>query len=326
MMLAQIKTVNMLLAGAAFMLVLSLWLVFLLVWSIRRGQGARLLQRRLGLGASSDSVRELRLWHEGHEATTHVPGRRRRSLMHRLRDPLAQAGWNVSLQSLALGLTGGGLVAGAIVYAATRSGAVAAIGPATVLGGFWIYLNQCIAKQEVRFEKQLMDALDLAARSLRAGHPLMGGFAIISEEVPPPVGHVFAKICQQQAVGVGMEEALREAAADSASPDLKLFATSVSIQIRAGGNLSDMMERVSAVIRNRMWLARRIRVLTAQTQFSKRLLLALPFIVFMALNLLNPQYMRPLYTTPMGQMMLLGAGAGLLTGAWVMNRLAILKY
>ncbi len=326
MLLAQVKMMNVLLAGAAFLLVLSLWMVFLLLWSIRRGQGSRLLQQRLGLGDESDSVRELRLWHDGHEATTHVPGRPHPSPMARVRGLLAQAGWKTNVQSVALALAGMALLAGVMLYATTRSVAASLLGPAVVLGGFWIYLTQCIARQEVRFEKQLMDAMDLAARSLRAGHPLMGAFGIIAEEVSPPVGHVFAKICQQQAVGVGMEEALRQAAEGSASPDLKLFATSVSIQLRAGGNLSDMMDRVATVIRNRMWLARRLRVLTAQTQFSKRLLLVLPFIVFVALNLLNPAYMRPLYTTPMGQMMLMIAGAGLAVGAWVMNRLAVLKY
>jgi tight adherence protein B len=107
---------------------------------------------------------------------------------------------------------------------------------------------------------------------------------------------------------------------------MKLFATSVIIQVRSGGNLADMMYRLADVIRDRMRLKRRVRVLTAQTQLSKRVLLALPFLLFGALNLLNPTYMMPLYTTAMGRMLLIIAGTGLILGAWMMNRLSVLKY
>jgi tight adherence protein B len=80
------------------------------------------------------------------------------------------------------------------------------------------------------------------------------------------------------------------------------------------------------VIRDRQRLSRRVRVLTAQTQFSKRVLLALPFLVFVVLNLINPQYMRPLYTTTMGELIMLVAGMGLLFGWLTMNWLSKLSY
>jgi tight adherence protein B len=326
-MIAQISMLNILLAAAAFVLVASLWLVVALVWSIRSGRSARRVRERIGLARPQANTRELRLWHEGKEATTTVPGRRpSKPLVQRLEELCADAGWRAGLRSLGMGLVGGCLLAYVIMYTLTGAPLVSAIAPGTVLAGFWIVLQQRIVKQEALFEKQLLDALDLATRSLRAGHPLMGAFQVISQEIAAPAGSVFAKICQQQAIGVGLEEALRGAAAESHSPDLKLFATSVAIQIRTGGSLTDMMERLSAVIRNRMWLTRRVRVLTAQTQFSKRLLLVMPFVVFLALNLINPKYMKPLYATTDGQWLLLISGACLFTGAWVMNRLAILKY
>jgi tight adherence protein B len=100
----------------------------------------------------------------------------------------------------------------------------------------------------------------------------------------------------------------------------------VIIQVRSGGNLADMMHRLADVIRDRMRLKRRVRVLTAQTQLSKRVLLVLPFLLFGVLNLLNPTYMMPLYTTSMGRTLLVVAGTGLMLGVWVMNRLSVLKY
>jgi tight adherence protein B len=107
---------------------------------------------------------------------------------------------------------------------------------------------------------------------------------------------------------------------------MKFFATSVVIQLRSGGNLADMMDRLAFVIRDRMRLARRVRVLTAQTQFSKRILQALPFAIFVILCLINPEYMQPLYTTSTGKTILGAAGAGLLAGTYTMNRLAVLRY
>jgi tight adherence protein B len=176
------------------------------------------------------------------------------------------------------------------------------------------------------FEIQFVDALDLAARSLRAGHPLVGSFQLIAEEIAAPVSTVFAQICQQQALGSSIEEALTLISERSSSKDLQLFATSVIIQVRSGGNLADMMERLAAVIRERRRLSRRLRVLTAQTQFSKRALLALPFVIFLGLNLLDPTYMVPLYTTSAGQFLLLIGGTGLVLGGWMMNRIGVLRY
>ena len=176
------------------------------------------------------------------------------------------------------------------------------------------------------FDAQFVDALDLAARSLRAGHPLTGAFQLAGEEVAAPVGTIFKEVCQQQDLGLALDESLRRAAQVRTSPDLKLFATSVIIQLESGGNLADMMDRLAAVIRDRMRLNRHARVLTAQTQLSKRILLALPFILFLVLSLLNPGYMEPLYSTSEGRYFIAFGAVSLLLGAWVMNRMVVLKY
>lgn len=107
---------------------------------------------------------------------------------------------------------------------------------------------------------------------------------------------------------------------------MKLFATSVATQMHSGGNLADMMDRLATVIRDRIRLTQRIRVLVAQTEFSKRCLIALPFFVFIMINAINPQYMEPLYTTSMGQVLMGVTIANLLVGTWVMNILSKLKY
>ena len=170
-----------------------------------------------------------------------------------------------------------------------------------------------------------MDAMQLAARSLRAGFPLIGAFELVSQEVDPPLGATFARICQAQSMGESLADALRQAAQDNPSPDLKLFVTSVLIHLRTGGNLADMMDRLAEVIRDRIRLSRRVRVLTAQTQFSKRVLAALPLIMFVVLNLINPRYVEPLYATGVGRMLLLITVILLLLGIFVMNRVAKIR-
>ena len=323
------QTLTYLAAAAAFGLVLALWIIFMLIWLTRRSKHQSQYQERLKL-AEPDAVatsRVLRLWRNGKESTTIVPGRiETRGLTGWMENLRAQAGWETSVPSALLTLLGVMSLTAMATWVITSTLVVTMASPIMVLVVFWIYLNQRISKRGANLERQLIDSMELAARSLRAGHPLVGAFRLISEEIPAPVGELFARVVQQQDLGVDMNDALRSVAADSDSDDLKLFATSVVIQLRSGGNLADMMERLADVIRDRNRLQRRVKVLTAQTQLSKRVLLSLPFFVFFLLNLINPEYMKPLYSTGTGQIIMASAGMGLLMGWMTMNWLAKLDY
>jgi tight adherence protein B len=314
--------------ASAFLFVLSLWAVGVWLWSLRRSSRTQQVERRLGaLADENASARELRLWHDGREVTTSVSGdARRASFQARLQQLREDAGWRMPLLSMALGVAGLTTLLSLATFVLTgRLLAGVGVG-AVVLIVFWIYAKHRVVARAAVFERQFVDALELAARSLRAGHPLVGGFILASEEIPAPVGRVFAEICQQQDLGVSLEDALRGAANASANADMKLFATSVIIQLESGGNLADMMEQLAVVIRDRIKLNRLVRVLTSQTQLSKRILVALPFILFLLLNALNPAYMEPLYTTSAGKYMLIGGAVSLLLGVWAMGRLVILRY
>jgi tight adherence protein B len=243
-----------------------------------------------------------------------------------LEDLRVQADWTTPLSSAVLGLLGVMALVAAASYLITGMVFVAIAAPAATVIVFWIYLTSRIAKRQNVFERSLIDALELSARSLRAGHPLLGSFQLIADEIPAPVGVIFAEICQQQQLGQSMDEALRQVALETHSDDMKLFATSVMIQLRSGGNLADMMMRLANVIRERNRLSRRVRVLTAQTQLSKRVLLAMPFLVFVLLNIINPTYMQPLYTTWTGQVIMMCAAVGMFLGWLLMNWLSKLSY
>jgi tight adherence protein B len=314
--------------AAVFGLVLALWLIGTLLWFRRRARRVARVGQRLGLeGSTQAPERTLRLWHQGQSVATAVPDfSAPRGLFAALDRTLEQAGWKAQAPAVF-----GGMLALTLVLTAVSI--LLLHGPLPGLGisiaamlVFWIVLRYRVNRQVVLFEQQFVDALDLAAQSLRAGHPLSGAFRFISEEIAAPVGPLFGEVCQQQDLGVGLEEALYRIARASPSADLRVFVAAVVIQMRSGGNLADMMHRIADVIRDRMRLNRRVRVLTAQTQFSKRVLLVLPVIIFFLLNLINPKYMHMLYGTFTGQCLMAAAVVSMVFGAWVMNRIANLQY
>jgi len=323
----NLNPVDLIVTACVFGLVLGIWLVVLFAWTAARSRRASRMEQRLGIGATEETTRTLRLWHDGEEVTTEVPGERKRiPLGERMERLTKEAELGVPVQTLILGMSGICAILFFVLLVTMRTplpGIALGIASHVIL---WAYIKGRIAKRTSRFERQLVDALELAARSLRAGHPLLGSFRLIAEEIPAPIGEVFAEIVQEQSLGLSIEDALRNAGTAHPNPDLKIFATCVIIQLRSGGNLADMMDRIAHVIRDRMRLNRRVRVLTAQTQFSKRILVALPFVIFVVLNVINPRYMRPFYDTKEGQLALAIAGAGVLVGMWLMSKLAVLKY
>lgn len=321
---ADLDPMTVIVAASVFGLVLAAWAFALLfVWD-RKSRRHQELKRRLDPERSQSVVaRELRLWHEGGPATTTVYDEvEGRSLGDRMREALRQAGVDLPLGSVLALLVLGCVAMGGIGYVFSGRLVTASFGVFTVLALSWWYLGVRTGKRIGTFERQLVDGLELSARALRAGHPLLGSFQLIAEEIPEPVGPLFGEICQQHELGVDMETALRQMTARSNSADLRLFAASLSINLRTGGNLAEVIEGLAKVIRERIRLQRKFRVLTAQTQISKRILTGMPILMFFVLNVLNPEYMEPLYSTQRGNLMLATAAGMLWSGWWVMNKMA----
>ncbi len=315
------------LAAMAFVLMVCVWGMVMIVRSWRVRSRAGELQVRLGLRQREAQGRVLRLWHDGQEAT--ILGRQiaqRATISRRLAKELRNAGVTSPLRKV-LTAVGGALVllfaAASVLLHSVLAGLGAVALALVVLSGL---LHRRANKRIGLFERQLIDALGLAARSLRAGQPLLGAFEVVAHEIAAPAGTLFTEICQSQSMGLSVEESMRKVAAESDHPDMQMFATAVVIQLRSGGNLADVVERLAVVIQHRLRLKWRVRVLTAQTQFSKRVLLALPIVFFALLSIVNPRYLEPMLNMPMGQWILGGAGAGLVLGSWWMNRLAELRY
>jgi tight adherence protein B len=300
------------------------------MWVRRREARARQLQQRLGaavMEAGGGEGRVINLWHQAGVATTTVPllGPRT-SRWQNVEERFAQAGWEGRAEVILALVAGAALVAAVFTQILTTNPVFSAAIGAAVIVTFRMYMGRRVRHHRDLFDRQLGDALGLAARSLRAGHPLISAFHIVSEEMVPPISATFAQICQQHEMGAGIHDALHKVASESPSTDMKLFATSVGIQARSGGNLADLMDRLAVVIRDRLRVGRRVRVLTAQTQLSKRVLIVLPVLVFLVLNVINPDYMDPLYTTVPGKIMLGMGIAALVVGVWMMDRICNLEY
>ena len=158
-----------------------------------------------------------------------------------------------------------------------------------------------------RFEEQFPEALDLLARAIRAGHAFQTALGMVADELPDPVGPEFKKTFDQQNFGLPLRDALNEMAARIAILDVRFFVTAVLIQRDTGGNLSEILDNLAHVVRERFKIRRQVRVHTAHGRFTGYVLLALPAALAVALSFINPEHMQLLFRERMGQTMLIGA-------------------
>ena len=320
------KLINVIVMTTVFALVFSFWCICVFLWLTQYLRRLQTVQKRLGIGekVQSNESRVLQLWSDTQRETR--KDSQKLTLLKRMELLRNKAGWRASVRVIIIRLLAVTILACVITYIMSGSIVAAAGIFAATIFVFWSYLQRCITKHTVLFERQMADALGIAARALRAGHPLVGTFQLISEEIGDPLGGIFARICQEQTLGSDLKDSIRKVAESTYSPELKLFATAIAIQFQSGGNLADLMDRLATVIRARMRLNRRVRVITTQTQFSKKILIALPILLFFLLNVINPQYMQLFYTTSAGKCMFAMGIASVLFGTWMMNRISIIRY
>jgi tight adherence protein B len=323
----QQQLINVIAMMAVFGLVFSIWCICIFLWFGRYIGRLKSVQRRLGIvKKESEESHTLRLWRETQQNAATAFAKQRLTLQEQLERLRRSAGWPMPAQTVIMGVIAATIIGFAAVYFFTGRITWASGISIGIVIVFWNYTKHRITQNAALLERQLVDGLGIAARALRAGHPLLGAFQLISEEIDEPLRDIFLRICQEQMLGLDLKDSIQKVARGSYNPELKFFATAVSIQLQSGGNLADLMDSLASVIRARIKLTKRVRVMTAQTQFSKRVLIALPIIMFFLLDFMNPQYLLPLYTTTPGKIMLAVTASSILFGAWVMNRMCILRF
>ncbi len=246
-------------------------------------------------------------------------------VVNNLQRVLDQADVNMSASKLLVNLSGLALLAG-IGLALLGFGLLSAMGcSAAVLGLPLIYL---IMKRKRRIRKminQLPDVFELLGQALRAGHSLASGIQLVSQQMPDPIAGEFARVFQEQNLGIKIEEAMLNMANRVDQMDMRFFVTSVLIQRQTGGDLAEILDKIGAVIRDRIKLLGTVQALTAEGRLSGWVLFLLPVVVFFVAMLINPEYGTMLINTDAGRIMLLIAIGMDLMGMAMIKKIVNIK-
>ncbi|MBV9262089.1 MAG: type II secretion system F family protein, partial [Pseudolabrys sp.] len=180
-------------------------------------------------------------------------------------------------------------------------------------------------RRQKAFGGQFPDALDIIVRSLRAGHPVPIAISMVAREMADPIGSEFGVVADEITYGADLETAMRNLHFRVGQDDLPLFVTAVAIQGSTGGNLGEILQNLSSVIRERFKVRRKIRALAAEGRLSALILSALPLCIFAAVQILTPGFYASVWQEPMTKISLALAGAWMGVGNIIMYRLVNFK-
>jgi len=183
------------------------------------------------------------------------------------------------------------------VFTAADVSLRAILGVAMGVGGVFVWVNRTAKQRMNLLEEQLPDSIELMVRSLRVGHPFSTAIGIVAKEIPDPLGSEFGVIADEAAYGRDVSESLKAFAERMDSQDLRFLAVAVSIQQQSGGNLAEILEGLSKVVRARFKLFRRVRAITAEAKWSGMFLSGFPIAALVMINVVQPDYYDEVKTT-----------------------------
>lgn len=185
-----------------------------------------------------------------------------------------------------------------------------------------IYLKFQKSERLRVFQEQFPEALDMLSRTIQAGHSLVMGIQLVGEEFKEPLGPEFTRMIEQvQQWGIPFNEALQRLPERIESLDLKYFTVAVIIQREAGGNLREILESLSNLIRKRAELGARVKALSAEGKLSAIILFSLPLVILFVFSLMNPKYFNVLFKNETGHMLLIIGASMMSVGAWITRKL-----
>ncbi len=167
--------------------------------------------------------------------------------------------------------------------------------------------------------------MDLVSRALQAGHSLTAALDLVGQEIADPVGKEFRRVSEEQNLGLPLRDALLNLADRIAVPDVQFLVAAMLIQRETGGNLVEVLDKTTALLRDRIRLQGEIRIYTAQGRLTGWILCILPVVMFFALNALNPNYTAPLLNEPVGRHLLVVGVVLMLFGVLVIRSIVRVK-
>ncbi len=183
---------------------------------------------------------------------------------------------------------------------------------------FHFYIVKKTSSRLMKFEEQFPDALDIMKRMLLAGNPINTAINEVGKELPDPIGSEFQNTFNLLNYGYDIRLAIMQMVERNPTVSVFAFSSAVLLQKETGGNLAENLDKVSKVLRARFKLSRKIKTLSAESKMSAWILILVPFVVFVALNVVNPNFIAPLYNDPLGLKLILGGIVGIVIGAlWI---------
>ena len=184
----------------------------------------------------------------------------------------------------------------------------------------WILKKLRVRRQNI-FLHDFADALDVMVRGLKSGLPVTEAMKIIAAESGPPVGPEFSEVVEGQRLGISVEQGIERMVERIPLPEVNFLAIVMTIQAKTGGNLSEALGNLSRVLRDRKKLKQKVQSVSQEAKSSAAIIGSLPFILMGALTMLNPTYLSPLFSTSMGNMLLIGSGIWMTIGVLVMRKM-----
>jgi tight adherence protein B len=246
-----------------------------------------------------------------------------------LRLPFASLNRLILLSGLTIGLSRLAVIvvlAAVVAFAAAvvlRGNIAEALAWALFTGVVAPYIGLRIlrGRRQKRFGMQFPDAIDIIVRSLRAGHPVPIAVSMVSREMPDPIGTEFGLVADEVTYGADLETAMRNLYYRVGQDDLPLFVTAVAIQGTTGGNLGEILQNLSTVIRQRIKMRRKVKALAAEARMSAIMLSSLPIAVFFMIHLVSPDFYGSVWQFDLTKLILAAAGGWMLLGNFAMYRM-----
>ena len=231
---------------------------------------------------------------------------RRSERISELQEMLSQGGLNLRAGNFLVVSVLAGVAACLVSYILSKRPEVAGV---ALLIGFVLPYSYAAVQRNRRFEKfeeLFPEAIDTLARAVRAGHAFTTALELITNEVAEPVAGEFRQLFEEQKFGMPVRDALMNLTERVPLVDVKFFVTAVMLQRETGGNLAEILDNLSYVIRERFKIQRQVRVYTAQGRLTMALLMGMPPIIVTVMLIVEPSFIRPLFADPIGHILLVG--------------------
>ena len=250
---------------------------------------------------------------------------RRGNLEETFLDRLESAGLNMRVAEFVLISLGSAFIPPFLVLIVTRNLLIAGI--VVLLGTVapFLYLSVRASRRQARFEEQLPSTLQLLSGALQAGHSLQQAVDTVVHEAGDPIAGEFQRVLTEARLGRPLEEAFEAMAKRTNSVDFTWTVMAIRLQRQVGGNLAEVLNTVSQTIRDRYTLKRQVKALSAEGRLSSMILSILPLLMFGALLVFNPQFLRPLFTTTLGIMLMGGAAVLMIFGVFWLKKITEIK-